>query len=200
MDPSFAALRASRTRWWKFAAVLAMAAALRTGVLWKFGGTLAEDRDNYRRIAQQIVAGDGFVDPHTLKPTAYRPPLFPLLLAAVLQCAGGTLAIGIVQLLLGVATVALTISCGRKLGLDHKVESSSLAAGLLVACDPLLLYQTALVMTEITAAFLATLLMWLSLHRQTPKSSFCLGIVFGLACLCRPTFWAFGGLVQQSGG
>jgi 4-amino-4-deoxy-L-arabinose transferase-like glycosyltransferase len=170
MDPSLVPAQAGRARWWKFAAILALAASLRAGVLWKFAGSLAENRDNYQRIAQQLAAGDGFVDPQTLKPTAYRSPLYPLLLAGVLQCGGGAVAIGIVQFWLGLATVVLTVFCGRKLGLGR----ASLAAGLLVACDPLLLYQTALVMTETTAAFLAALLLWLSLQRPTTTKSFCL--------------------------
>ena len=201
--------------WWKVAAVLALALLLRCGVLWKFGGALTEDRDNYRRIAGHIAAGDGFVDPQTVMPTAYRPPLYPLLLAAVLRCGGGTTAIGIVQVMLAIVTVALTIACGRKLALAQagadaanfdaanfdpvnfdlaSADRISLAAGVLVACDPLLLYQTALVMTETVAALLATLLIWMSLRRPTPRSNFCLGLVLGLACLCRPTFWAFGAL------
>jgi hypothetical protein len=179
-------------------------------VLWQFGGSLAEDRDNYRQIAGHVAAGDGFLDSHSLKPTAYRPPFYPLLLAGVLLCGGGTMTIGIVQLVLGVATVALMIFCGRKLAVvllnvdsanidlanndRAHVDRISLIAGLLVACDPLCLYQTALVMTETTAAFLAVLLLWLCLQRQTAAGNFCLGIVFGAACLCRPTFWAFGGL------
>jgi 4-amino-4-deoxy-L-arabinose transferase-like glycosyltransferase len=190
-----AAVRAGRAEcWrddsWKFAALLLLAASLRGVVLWEFGGMLAEDRDNYRRIAGHIAAGAGFIDPQTLLPTAYRPPLYPVLLAGVLRCGGGTMAIGVVQLLLGVATVALTVACGYKL----KLGQGSLMAGLLVACDPLLLHHTALVMTETTAAFLAALLLWASLQRQSPKHNFSMGIVLGLASLCRPTFWAFGGL------
>ena len=216
----------SRARGWQLAAVLALAALLRAGVLWEFGGSLAEDRDNYRQIAQHVAAGDGFLDPDTLKPTAYRPPLYPLLLAGVFRCNGGAMAIGILQLVLGIATVALTVSCGRKLAVASdnvacaeidranidranvdranvdraNVDRTSLIAGLLVACDPLLLYQTALVMTETTAAFLASLLLWLSLQRRTATGNFCLGSVFGAACLCRPTFWAFGGLIAALWG
>ena len=190
MEKSLDYVRAGRSDWCKFAAVLALAFALRAGVLCKLGDSLAEDRDNYWRIAQHVAAGDGFVDPNTLQPTAYRPPLYPLMLAGLLSCGGGTLAVGIVQLMLGVATVALTVLCAHNL----KLGRASLVAGLFVGCDPLLLYQTSLVMTETTAAFLAVLLLWLGLQRRTPKSNFCLGIVFGLACLCRPTFWAFGGL------
>ncbi len=181
----------TRADWYKLAAVLALAVSFRAGALWNFGSLLAEDRDQYLQIARHIAARDGFVDPHTLAPTAYRPPLYPLLLAGVLSCGGGPLTIGIMQLLLGVATVPLTIACGHKLGLGR---TGSLVAGVLVASDPLLIYQTALVMTETTAAFLAALLLWLSLRRNNASANFWLGVVSGLACLCRPTFWACGGL------
>jgi 4-amino-4-deoxy-L-arabinose transferase-like glycosyltransferase len=179
--------RMSRVQW---IALLFLASALRTGVLWQYAGSLAEDRDNYRRIAKQVVAGNGFVDPVALTPTAYRPPLYPLFVAAILVCRGGHMAIGIAQLLLGVATVALTVLCGRRLQLGR----ASLAAGLVVAVDPLLLHQTALVMTETLAAFLAALILWLSLDKPSPARNLRLGFVFGLSCLCRPTFWAFGAL------
>lgn len=171
-------------------ALLLLAVVLRAGVLYKFSGSLADDRDNYRRIADQIASGRGCVDPDALSPTAYRPPLYPLLLAAVHFCGGGDMAIGLVHLLLGVATVGLTVLCGRRLGL----EQAGLAAGLLVGVDPLLLHQTVLVMTETLATFFAALLLWLSLARPAMNRNFAMGIVFGLCCLCRPTFWAFAAL------
>ena len=172
----------------RFLLLLLAALFLRVGVLWKFGESLAEDRDNYRAIAERVVAGEGFVDPQSHSATAYRPPLYPLLVAAILFFGGGELAIGAVQVALGVATVALTVLCGRRLGLG----GASLIAGLLVAVDPLLLYQTALVMTETLAAFLAALLLWLWLGEPGPRRNFALGAAFGLCCLCRPTFWAVG--------
>src|SRR5262249_10924066 len=123
-------------------ALLVLAALVRALVLWKYGAKLAEDNDRYRAIAQEIVAGRGFSDPQTQLPTAYRPPLYPLLIAAVLAAGGDDLAIGIVQLALGVGTVALVYGTGRSL----KLGRASFAAGLFVALDPLLLYDTALIM------------------------------------------------------
>jgi hypothetical protein len=169
-------------------ALLLVALALRAGMLWQYGGNLAEDRDKYRRIAALVAAGDGFVDPVALTPTAYRPPLYPLLLASVLVCGGGHVAIGVAQLVLGVATVAFTFLCGRRLQLG----GASLVAGLLVAVDPLLLHQTTLVMTETLAAFLAVVMLWLCLNTPSLVRNSGLGLAFGLSCLCRPTFWAFG--------
>jgi hypothetical protein len=161
-------------------------------MLWQYGGGLAEDRDNYRHLAAQIVAGNGFVDPLALTPTAYRPPLYPLFLAAILVCGGSNMAIGLAQLVLGVATVALTVLCGRRLQLGR----ASLAAGLVVTVDPLLLHQTALVMTETLAALLTALILWLSLGERSTARNLGMGFVFGLSCLCRPTFWAFGALAS----
>jgi hypothetical protein len=172
----------------RFLLLLLAAFFLRVGVLWKFGESLADDRDNYRAIAERVVAGEGFADPHSHTPTAYRPPLYPLLVAAILFLGGGNIAIGLVQVVLGVATVALTVLCGRRLGLG----GASLAAGLLVAVDPLLAHETALVMTETLAAFLAVLLLWLWLGEPSPGRNVSLGVTFGLCCLCRPTFWAVG--------
>jgi len=171
-------------------ALLFVALVLRAGMLWQYGGGLAEDRDNYRHIAAQIVAGNGFVDPVALTPTAYRPPLYPLFLAAILACGGSNMAIGLAQLLLGMATVVFTVLCGQHLRLGR----ASFAAGLFVAFDPLLLHQTTLVMTETLAAFLAVLMLWLCLKQPSPIRNFSVGLVFGLSCLCRPTFWAFGAL------
>jgi hypothetical protein len=66
---------------WKWTILVVLAVVLRAGVLWHDGARLGDDQDNYRRIAKRVVAGDGFVDPDTLTPTAYRPPLYPLLLS-----------------------------------------------------------------------------------------------------------------------
>lgn len=166
-------------------AILALALVCRAGVLWKYNALLGEDRDNYRRIAEQLATGLGYSDPDSGQPTAYRPPLYPCLVAAIVSVGGSNLSIGIVQALLGLATVGLTIGIGRRLGL----ERSRFVAGMLVAVDPILLYQTCQVMTEILATFLATLWLRLLLDSDSLRSRMACGIVFGLACLCRPTFW-----------
>jgi Dolichyl-phosphate-mannose-protein mannosyltransferase len=197
-----AKLQRRETRW--LVALMVTAFVLRAAVLWIGADRLEDDRDHYRRIAERIVAGDGFADPNTGSPTAYRPPLYPWLLAALIFCGGGSVTIGIFQLLLGLATVWLTVACAWRL----QLERGALLAGWMVAVDPLLLYSTGLVMTEASAAFLAALLLWTSLHPAAPRRDFCLGLVFGLACLCRPTFWAAGvlaalgwlALSRQAGG
>lgn len=178
--------------------LLLVAILLRGIVIWKFGANLDADVDHYLGIARNLAAGHGFFVPGTNTPTAYRPPLYPLMLAGLLWLNGSSLAIGILQLVLGAWTVLLTVIAGRRLGLGRW----ALAAGLIVTCDPLLLYNTSLIMTETLAALLATLLLCLAIDvpllqqtatviHSTLGKRLLLGIVFGLCCLCRPTFFAF---------
>lgn len=180
--------------------VLLLAVATRAIALVKFH-ELRGDPDGYRAVAENLVAGKGFGFPQPPyiqgAPSAYRPPLYPLLLAPAIALAGDRqqatqLFIGAMQLVFGVASVGFVVLAGRNLGLGR---AASLAAGTLMALDPLLIYSTGLVMTEATATFLVSLLIWLSSRAAGLGARFASGLVFGLCCLCRPTFWAFGMLV-----
>lgn len=204
MSPSPALPDASEQRWFacdrpsRWIVLLTVAIAVRGLALWQFGGQLANDPDAYRDIANNLVEGRGFgFTPGQANgsPSAYRPPLYPLLLALITWGSGGSdeafrRTIALVQLLIGTGTVAMLVSVARQLRFAH----ASLLVGLLAALDPVLIYNTALVMTETTATFLVTLLFWLGLRARGSRGWFATGIVFGLCCLCRPTFWAFGGL------
>jgi hypothetical protein len=71
-------------------------------------------------------------------------------------------------------------------------------AGLIVACDPILLNQQTLVMTETLATFLAILSLWCLARfdaARTPFNAAMAGGAIGLAVLCRPTFLPWLGLV-----
>ncbi len=115
--------------------VLLTALALRTGLLVVRSENLSDDRDAYRGIAESLVEGMGFAHPGTTTETAYRPPLYPLLLAAILGAGGGDFALAAAHALLGTLTVLLTYLIGRRLALGR----AALAAAVLVAADPLLL-------------------------------------------------------------
>lgn len=180
--------------WWL--AVLAVALVARVAVIWKFGAQLDLDRDLYLGIARHLAAGDGFMHPDSGQLTAYRPPLYPLLLVMTLPA--GRIGIAVLHLLVGVATVALTIACGLRL----RLGKGSLLAGLLTALDPLLLQGQVQIMTETLASALAVGLLFVlipdrqsedeSSSRSPPLArSAWQGLLLGFCCLCRPTFWAF---------
>jgi hypothetical protein len=176
-----------------------VAAALRLVASIAWAGDLQRDPDAYGGLASRLLDGQGFVAPDG-RPTAYRPPFYPLLLAAVLPA--GPVAIAVLQIALGTVTVVLTASIGRSVGLGR---FALLAAGL-VAVDPLLLRYTPQIMTEVTCAFLAASLLWLSAvvdgtaarskigesSKRQLASAFGVGVLFGLAVLSRPTFWVWG--------
>ncbi|NLE37942.1 MAG: phospholipid carrier-dependent glycosyltransferase [Pirellulaceae bacterium] len=175
----------------ELALLLLFALVVRVGVLFLLPGALADDPDGYRALARNLVAhgtlGEGD------RPTAYRPPLYPL--ALVPSVAVGepraTWAIGALHVAMGLGTVALAWWIGRHCGLGRYAW----VAGVLVACDPILLNQSALVMTETLAAMLVALaLACLGRLAEQPGTlrAATAGAALGLCGLCRPELllWA----------
>lgn len=171
--------------------LLILAVAVRAGVLLIAHDNLAADPDGYRSLARNLLEQRTFG--RGTQPTAYRPPLYPLLLTV---CETGLwnalVATAALHLALGVATVAVTLYLGKSWGLARR----SYLAALLVAFDPILLHQSTLVMTETFSTLLAVLaLAFVSAaalaagRRRLVLSTFA-GAVYGLAALCRPTFLA----------
>lgn len=164
----------------------------RIAVLHQFWDDLNDDRDAYLGIARQITSGAGFTVPGGDQPTAYRPPLYPLLLT---PWAGEEDRLGraVLHLLASCGTVWLIWSLAGHLGLNRFARTG---ATLLFVADPLLLRYVTFPMTETVCAFLSALLLW-QLSRPGPftiRSGVLLGITFGACTLCRPTYWVFGGL------
>jgi hypothetical protein len=180
--------------------IVLLACGLRCAVAFVFQADLTNDRDAYLGIAAGVREGRGYSVPGSDQPTAYRPPLYPLVLAAnPLGDVGWWVAV--INIAAGAATVALTAVLGRRLGLAP--FTSLLAAGL-VAIDPLLLRYTAQPMTECLCTLLTTLLLVAARPPTTTGSAsvtlshqreVAIGVIFGLAALCRPTIWAWGILV-----
>ena len=182
-------------------------------------GEVGADVDLYRGLAANLLAGVGYVSPETGVATAFRPPLVPLIYATL---GNADWAILLFQILAGAATAGLTVRLARSLGLAWPAAG---IAGAIVACDPILLRYTPRPMTEVTAALLtAGLLCRLCKASQTRASRdrqeaqrrglkgsvaalpdgrgsrggfapLLTGALFGLCALCRPTVWAFGGLL-----
>lgn len=168
-------------------ALLAWSLLFRGGVLVLTPGALADDRDDYRGLAENLLQHGAFETEKT--PPAYRPPLYPLMLTGCVAFGESTgTAIGILHLTMGLATVWLVFVLGQRWGLGR--WPAALAAAL-VACDPILLGQSAQVMTETPATLLAVLaLTGLSLAGQRPSAgrAAIAGGLLALAALCRPGF------------
>jgi len=193
---------------WGVICLLLLTLVVRGGVLVlspaPFGGNLQEadsekidasktDPDGYRYLAEGLV--DHGVFGYDQVPTAYRPPLYPLLLTVCVALGPwSNAAIGILHVLLGVATVWLVYRLGLSLGLGNY----ALLAGAMVACDPILLFQSAQVMTETAAAFLTVLsliaLKWASDSPSGWRVTAAGGCV-ALAVLCRATFLPWAALI-----
>ena len=159
-----------------------MALAVRSPVAAWRSGSLADDRDHYRLLAEGLVESGGLLHPDHGTPTAYRPPLYPLLLATIARTGAGDFGVAVLHLLLGLATVAGTWKTGIHLGLARRAWWPAAA----VAVDPLLVVGATLPMTETLFTALATWMLALATSPPTGRRGLALGILFGLAALCRP--------------
>ncbi|MBS0207042.1 MAG: hypothetical protein JSS49_29550 [Planctomycetes bacterium] len=172
---------------------LILAMVLRGLVLWLHADDLSRDRDAYLGIAQSVVTGHGFIDVGRRTPSAFRPPLYPLLLAGALLVFPAVVAVAAINLAWGMIAVWAT----WRAGLYLKLGWTRHLAALLVAVDPILLQYTAQPMTEVMCAGLVSLLVYWIVRRDCsePVRQLGTGVLFGALVLCRPTFWPFAGLI-----
>ena len=149
--------------------------------------SLSDDRDHYRLLADGLSNGRGLAHPDHGTPTAYRPPLYPLLLAGVSWSGAGQVGIVALHLLLGLVTVAGTWQTAIHLGLGHRAWWPAAAVGI----DPLLVVGATLPMTETLFTALAVWMLAVATSTPSTRRGLTLGLLFGLAALCRPSVWAF---------
>lgn len=169
---------------------LFVALILRVTVCCLLSDELTRDRDAYLPLARQLFHGAGFVSPDG-RPTAFRPPLYPLQLASAFWVFPEPLAVAVVNLVWSLIAVWGTWSAARSLGLT----TGAVPASLLVAFDPLLLWYSVQPMTEVMCAGLVACLMAFLVNRDRGTASgWRIGLVFGFLVLCRPTFWPLAGL------
>ena len=77
--------------------LVVLAVAVRGGVLLATPDALSADPDGYRRVAENLLEHGCFG--HGQTPTAYRPPLYPLVLAPCVACGEyGRLAVAVLHL------------------------------------------------------------------------------------------------------
>ena len=182
--------------------VISMIACLLITLVLRFGLILVQpdqltvDRDAYLAIATSLIEGRGYSTPNSNHPTAFRPPLYPVCLAAGRVLLPVPAVVAGLNLICGMLTVWLTVLVGSRL---HLGQWSYLAA-MLVAIDPLLLRYSSQPMTESMCTLLAIAWIWSVLAETNVKGwsqafSACrCGVVFGLLVLSRPTFWPIAAL------
>jgi 4-amino-4-deoxy-L-arabinose transferase-like glycosyltransferase len=204
-------------RWLWLVSGIILAFLVRGSIVLAKLDSLDADPDAYRVIAETLaqtgtfgLMGEGEV----ATPTAFRPPLYPWLLSFFVDN-DGHLASGWVAMLhvcLGVLTIGLTWDIARRWWSDRVAW----IAASLVAIDPMLLWQSTLVMTETIATALTAMVWWWWVARLNPNPGAVKldgderinscdlspsrpiidAVVFGgllsLTVLCRPTFlvWA----------
>lgn len=170
-------------------AAILLGVGVRAALLWPALDRPLEDIDSYLAIAQSLANGEGYRLAGRL--TAYRPPLYPVLLAPLVarfgQGTGLARAIFALHVTLGIFTIAATAGAARRWGLS---QPSTLAAALIVALDPVLVAQGRLVMTETLAAALVAGSLWALAAPGRIRPMLAGGLALGLAALCRPSLLA----------
>ena len=172
--------------------LVAVTLALRITIQMVRVDDLRTDPDAYVAHAVTLQDSGRFAVPGTDRPTAFRPPAYPVLLATFL-CLGcsTTVAVAVINLLASVAMVIGTWWLARVIGLRGLWPT---LCGALVVFDPLLLRYAALPMTETVAGGFLTIGLLLALkgisEEQDPtprwKSAVASGFCFGIGGLTRP--------------
>jgi 4-amino-4-deoxy-L-arabinose transferase-like glycosyltransferase len=176
--------------WICFALIVITGLTARLMLAWMAPDDLQADHDAYVAHALPLSRGVGYVVPSSDRPTAFRPPGYPMLLAGFMACGvSASASVLLVNTLLSAAVIALTMTLARRYGAG---DWMSLLAGAVAAFDPLLVRYAILPMTEVPcAAFLTAALMAFPGSNEADECrwerlSGC-GVLFGLAILVRPT-------------
>ncbi len=162
--------------------------------------TFEADPLTYDQIARNVVAGRGFrgasfyYPPGTEQPTAFWDALYPLMIAGVYAVLGPNVgAVRVVQAVLGALAVAGTYALGREI---LRPAVGLVAAGI-SALYPFFIYYSGQLLTEtlfmtlIVGVFLVGY--WAVAQRSATWFAV-LGLLAGLAALCRAEVFYFGPL------
>ncbi|MGD9723264.1 MAG: hypothetical protein AB7O59_18475 [Pirellulales bacterium] len=182
---------------WLVLTLVLLTLLVRERAMYVMGGVFERDPDGFGKIAWRLQRDGAFnrTEHRADGPTAYRAPLYPLVLAAWTYRSTPLGSIWLLHALLGAATVwgVCRLSEEARLPLWATVT-----AALLVAIDPILINQSMQIMSETLAAFLATwgLVALARLARQPAAwRALVAGAWLGLGVLCRPEMLAWSACV-----
>lgn len=190
--------RLTRCYWWvdRHAPRIALAAAgLYTLLGLAYSVLLGDkiryyDEEVYVGLAHRLVAGQGYTL-DGVNPTAYRPPGYPFLLAAVDRLGGGI----VVMRLIGVAALAGAALLAYRLAERVHSRVAGAVAAVLVAFFPLLVFTADTLYPQVPALFALLLVLWLALRAvELPAgwrrrlAAAGAGLAAGLLILAVPTF------------
>ncbi len=175
--------------------LLGLAFALRVAYLVGLGQLdepLSFDEQSYHNLAQSLAAGDGYTSGG--KATAFRPPGYPIFVAALYLVFGHSFAIvRLVQAALGAVTLVIVYLIGARL-FNPRV---GLIAALYGALYPLLIVMTGEIYSEVLlTGLLASLLLFMVLDQQKPRRIYpwLIGLLLGIVALVRPNMLPLVGL------
>ena len=169
--------------------ILGLAFTLRLGwvALSEWQPVMGDDAFRYDFTARALLAGEGYVH-FNGAPTAFWPPGYSLLLAAVYWLFGDSVLVAqLLNVVLGTATVGLVYLIGRRtLGPKPALVGAAILAGF-----PSLIFFTAVTLSEVAFTFLALLgVLLLLIETQSGKQRHLplllgAGLVIGFASLMR---------------
>lgn len=196
----------SRVVRWTFVFVVLLTIVVRLLAAKLLPTNLSRDDDSYRFIARQVALFGEFsreIPKSWRSPplTAYRPPLYPLVLGAVAKVDptidGGPSNRGVLLLNIVLSAITALAVTDTAMGLarlrwpDRPVWPAGCLAGVLVAIDPLLVHNATLAMTETMAAAISAVVLWMAarwLARPSPAMALWLGLMLGSGALTRPIY------------
>ncbi|MCD6404833.1 MAG: glycosyltransferase family 39 protein [Planctomycetes bacterium] len=184
--------RASKSRRWRAGALLVIfAVALGLRLLYVHGSLPGPppDTDGYLGIGANLAAGKGFSNDDG-RTTAYRPPGYPLFIAAVEKAGGGPWAVIWLQCLASAGVVLLAARLARIVvgGLF------ALVAAIIVAVDPFQIAVCGEFMTEALFSFIvmaAFVLLLRAVRARSVVRYAVTGLTAAAGALVRPEFFLF---------
>jgi hypothetical protein len=171
----------SRLFWVLFAVsiLVAVAVALVSGEQLRY-----QDELDYMSLAQNLMQGHGYLSPEG-RPTAYRPPGYPVWMAPWTALSHGVVVVKLLNVaMLGVALWLMRAMVGRR------VPAVAWCAGAAALAYPVWVYTAATLYPQTLCLLLLMTVMW-ALDREAPLgwgACVALGVLNGVLALVAPSF------------